>query len=148
MTLVADVDFGVCAKLCLPAHAHLTLELGPPPDADARQVLDGALARVPPRSALGAPGPVGIDKVALDGPPADTVLVEGRGGPGAELFVEAPEGWYLQAGAAERTREGVVRFRLAVLQKPDGGDLSGADLRLTLADGTAAVDVTARPARP
>lgn len=142
---VLDVDlrYAVCAALCLPASAHMRLAVPPRPVPEAAAILDAAMAAVPRAVALAAPGALSVERVSAV--PGGTALeVTARGADPATLFVEAPEGWFLQPGPARAGGPGTVVFPLAVVQRPDGAGLDGLELRLTLVDATGAVEVTTR----
>jgi DsbC/DsbD-like thiol-disulfide interchange protein len=138
-TLKLNADFAVCEKVCLPAKAHLELRLpaaGASPHASA---IDAALAaiprRVPPKD-LGALEALGVDSWRLcaaheDGPPRD-------------LFVEAPEGWWLKTAPAP-TDGGRDCFTLTIGDKPKDAALP-VTLRLTLTGGGGAMETTIQAA--
>jgi DsbC/DsbD-like thiol-disulfide interchange protein len=132
-TLKLNADFAVCEKVCLPAKAHLELKLTPATGSPHAGALDAALATVPraisPKD-FGALEALGADSWRLcaaheDGPPRD-------------LFVEAPEGWWLKTAPAQ-ANEGRDCFTLTVGDKPKGAALP-VTLRLTLTGGAGAVE--------
>src|SRR5829696_1254669 len=101
----------------LQGHLHPGEAGSPAPEIAA------ALARVPRPQALGAPGGLSIlaiDPETVDGKPALAVAV--RAPPGADLFVEGPEGWYVAAGrlqplpAASGGADG--RFLVEIFERP------------------------------
>ena len=145
-TLVLSVDYAVCATQCLPAKARLTLDLAAAASPDSVALVDAALSRVPRETGLGAPGRPGIDGISVV-PPGEAagLVVRARvDSPSASLFVEPPEGWYLQAGEPGPVADGVARFPVAVLQRPTNGSLAGLDLGLTLVDAARSIVVHAR----
>jgi DsbC/DsbD-like thiol-disulfide interchange protein len=134
-TLKLNAAFAVCEKVCLPVKAHLELKLPPTPTSPHAGAIDAALAAVPrpvkPED-FGALEALGADSWRLcsvreDGPPRD-------------LFVEAPEGWWLKAAPA-RANESRDCFTLTIGQKPKDAALPVA-LRLTLTGGAGAVETT------
>jgi DsbC/DsbD-like thiol-disulfide interchange protein len=134
-TLKLNADFAVCEKVCLPAKAHLELKLPSAPGSPHRRAIDAALASVPrvvaPKD-FGALEALGADSWRLcsareDGPPRD-------------LFVEAPEGWWLKTTPAQADR-GLDCFILTIGDKPKDGALPIA-LRLTLTGGGGALETT------
>lgn len=141
--LTLKLDYGVCEKLCLPAKAEASLPLPEAPVPTVAEKLAAAEGQVPRPESPGAPGPLAVLGASpAQGEPA--VDVATRAGPGASLFVEAPEGWFLQPGEGTASGPGQSRFRVAVLQKPEGATLEGLQLRLTLVDASGAVDVPVR----
>ena len=143
-TLVLALDYAACAKLCLPAKARLKLALPHEATPEASAILDAAMAQVPRQVALGTPGALSVDAVALaEGGATAALEVAAHAAPGATLFVEAPEGWYLQAGPAAPAAPGRVAFPVTVLQQPDQGKLDGLGLVFTLVDPSGAIEVAA-----
>ena len=140
-TLKLNADFAVCEKVCLPAKAHLELTLPSAPGSPHAGAIDAALAAVPRAVAakdFGALEALGADSWRLcaaheDGPPRD-------------LFVEAPEGWWLKTAPAQ-ANEGRDCFTLTVGDKPKGAALP-VTLRLTLTGGAGAVETTIEAKAP
>ena len=138
-TLKLNADFAVCEKVCLPAKAHLELTLPSAPGSPHAGAIDAALAAVPRAVAaknFGALEALGADSWRLcsaheDGPPRD-------------LFVEAPEGWWLKTAPAQ-ANEGRDCFTLTVGDKPKGAALP-VTLRLTLTGGAGATETTIQAA--
>jgi DsbC/DsbD-like thiol-disulfide interchange protein len=134
-TLKLNADFAVCEKVCLPAKAHLELTLPSGPGSPHAGAIDAALAAVPravPPKDFGALEALGADSWRLcptheDGPPRD-------------LFVEAPEGWWLKTAPA-RADGGRDCFTLTIGDKPKDAALPVA-LRLTLTGGAGAKETT------
>ena len=133
VTLRLNADFAVCEKVCLPAKAKLTLELPSASPSPYEGALRAALARVP-RSVrpedFGAFEALGADAWRLcpahqEGPPRD-------------LFVEAPEGWWIKVKPAPASGPDGC-FTLTVGGKPQDAALPVA-LRLTLTGGAGAVE--------
>jgi DsbC/DsbD-like thiol-disulfide interchange protein len=143
--LAGAVDYGVCNDICIPARAEVALELsgkGPLPAAVAQ-----ALARVPAPHPIDGDGPLAILAVAPQ--PGAKLLVSVRAPQGSTptLFPEAPDNWYLAAGAVvEAGSAGAARrgtFTVEVAQRPR--DAAGpVDLRFTLAAGERAVESVLR----
>jgi DsbC/DsbD-like thiol-disulfide interchange protein len=138
-TLKLNADFAVCEKVCLPAKAHLELTLPSAPGSPLAGTIDAALATVPRAVApkdFGALEALGADSWRLcsaheDGPPRD-------------LFVEAPEGWWLKTAPAHADG-GRDCFTLTIGDKPKDGALPVA-LRLTLTGGAGATETTIQAA--
>lgn len=138
-TLRLNADFAVCEKVCLPAKAHLELALPSGADSPYAGAIDAALAAVPravqPKD-FGALEALGADSWRLCAPRED--------GPPRDLFVEAPEGWWLKVAPA-RTDGGRDCFSLTVGDKPRDAALP-VTLRLTLTGGAGAVETTMQAA--
>jgi DsbC/DsbD-like thiol-disulfide interchange protein len=138
-TLKLSADFAVCEKVCLPAKAHLELTLPSGPGSPHAGAIQAALAAVPRAVApkdFGALEALGADSWRLcsthdDGPPRD-------------LFVEAPEGWWLKVAPAQADG-GRDCFTLTVGSKPKDAALP-VRLRLTLTGGAGAVETTTEAA--
>jgi DsbC/DsbD-like thiol-disulfide interchange protein len=134
-TLKLSADFAVCEKVCLPAKAHLELKLTSAPGSPHADAIDAALADVPRAVApkdFGALEALGADSWRLcsareDGPPRD-------------LFVEAPEGWWLKT-TPPQADTGRDCFILTIGGKPKDAALPIA-LRLTLTGGRGAMETT------
>jgi DsbC/DsbD-like thiol-disulfide interchange protein len=149
-SLVVDFNYAVCATQCLPVRAELHLDLPEKASREAVALLDQAQAEVPRETALNAAGVLSIKQVSTksSGGPAAIEVTARATSERPVLFVEAPEGWYVQAGSATPSGKAAVVFPLTVLQQPQGGDLRNIDLRLTLVDQSGAIEVLARAATP
>jgi DsbC/DsbD-like thiol-disulfide interchange protein len=138
-TLKLNADFAVCEKVCLPAKAHLELTLPSAAGSPQAGVIDAALAAVPRSVApkdFGALEAVGANAWRLcsaqeDGPPRD-------------LFVEAPEGWWVKT-APSHVDGGRDCFALTIGDKPKDAALP-VELRLTLTGGAGAIETTIQAA--
>ncbi|MCB1371478.1 MAG: hypothetical protein KDJ83_11355 [Rhodobacteraceae bacterium] len=139
-----DLLLGVCADICVPAEARLGANLAPDAPASGRPEIEAARADRP-RSAAEAgvtsvtcrlvPGAAGMDldtTVSFAAPPgADQVAVLEPGGPG------------LRIGPAESRTEGrAVHAKARIKGRGGAGPvLDRGALRLTLLDGSRAVDI-------
>src|SRR6202046_2877923 len=138
-TLKLNADFAVCEKVCLPAKAHLELTLPSALGSPLAGEIEAALATVPravPPKDFGALEALGADRWRLctaheDGPPRD-------------LFIEAPEGWWMKVAPADADG-GRDCFTLTIGGKPKDGALPVA-LRLTLTGGAGAMETTVEAA--
>src|SRR5580700_1558054 len=134
-TLKLNADFAVCEKVCLPAKAHLELKLPSAPGSPHAGAIEAALAAAPRAVApkdFGALEALDAESWRLcsahmDGPPRD-------------LFVEAPEGWWLKTAPAQADA-GRDCFTLTIGDKPKDAALPIA-LRLTLTGGAGAMETT------
>ncbi len=133
--LALTVDYGICKDICIPAHADLHRPLADPgPD---RTKIEGAMAKVPRKQALGGPGELAVLSVEpkAGDTPALSVSVRAPTGTSPVLFAEAPENWYVSTSAVE----GGHRFTVTVEEKPK--DAPGSvPLTLTLVAGGKAVE--------
>jgi DsbC/DsbD-like thiol-disulfide interchange protein len=134
-TLKLNADFAVCEKVCLPAKARLELKLPAAADSPYASAIDAALAAVPravqPKD-FGALEALGADSWRLC-PVHET-------GPPRDLFVEAPEAWWIKVAPAT-ANGGRDCFTLTVGNKPKDAALP-VTLRLTLTGGVGAVETT------
>ena len=138
-TLKLNADFAVCEKVCLPAKAHLELTLPSAPGSPLAGAIEAALATVPravPPKDFGAFQALGADSWRLcaaheDGPPRD-------------LFIEAPEGWWMKVAPADAAG-GRDCFTLTIGDKPKDAAFPVA-LRLTLTGGAGALETTVQAA--
>jgi DsbC/DsbD-like thiol-disulfide interchange protein len=138
-TLKLNADFAVCEKVCLPAKAHLELTLPSAPGSPHADAIDAALATVPravPAKDFGALEALGADSWRLCAAHED--------GPSRDLFVEAPEGWWMKVAPAHADG-GRDCFTLTIGDKPKDGALPVA-LRLTLTGGAEATETTIQAA--
>jgi DsbC/DsbD-like thiol-disulfide interchange protein len=138
-TLKLDADFAVCEKVCLPAKAHLELTLPSAPGSPHVSAIEAALATVPravPLKDFGALEALGADSWRL--------CSAHEGGPPRDLFVEAPEGWWMKAAPAHADG-GRDCFTLTIGDKPKDAALPVA-LRLTLTGGAGATETTIQAA--
>jgi DsbC/DsbD-like thiol-disulfide interchange protein len=134
-TLKLSADFAVCEKVCLPAKAHLELKLPSAPGSPHAGAIDAALAAVPrpvKPNDFGAVEALGADSWRL--------CSAHEGTPPRDLFVEAPEGWWVKTVPADADR-GRDCFTLTIGDKPKDAALP-VTLRLTLTGGAGAVETT------
>jgi DsbC/DsbD-like thiol-disulfide interchange protein len=138
-TLKLNADFAVCEKVCLPAKAHLELMLPSAAGSPHAGVIDAALAAVP---RVVAPKDFGaLEAVGADG---WRLCSAEEAGPPRDLFVEAPEGWWLKTAPAHADG-GRDCFTLTIGDKPKDAALPVA-LRLTLTGGAGAIETTVEAA--
>ena len=111
--LQLHLSYAVCEKICLPARADLTLALAPGGVAANHDVLAAATARTPKTE---APAALGIEASAAGAGAWRVCLPEA---PGRDLFVEAPEGYWIAVTKAEASA-GRQCFALKQVQAPAG----------------------------
>jgi DsbC/DsbD-like thiol-disulfide interchange protein len=66
VTLKLTFDFGLCEKICVPAHIELTLDLdaAATPSAMSAALIEGFRSRVPQSAKLGAEGDLSVTAIA------------------------------------------------------------------------------------
>lgn len=141
MDLAAQV--GLCAELCVPLDAEFSLKIPASGDHDlgTELLIDRDMALVPtaPRDDFT------ITDIAHartdDG--GDSLIISARIPDGygkKDLFVEAPEGWFLPLTThMENNVEGQDRFSLRLEGLPKDAKTQGAKLTFTLTNGDEAV---------
>ena len=134
-TLKLNADFAVCEKVCQPAKAHLELKLPSAQASPHASAIDAALAAVP-RAV--PPKDFGVLE-ALDAN-SWRLCSAHEEGPPRDLFVEAPEGWWLKTTPAHADG-GRDCFTLTIGDKPKEAALP-VTLRLTLTGGAGPVETT------
>jgi DsbC/DsbD-like thiol-disulfide interchange protein len=148
--LALAIHYGVCKDICIPVDAALSLLL--PKVATAhRPLVEDALARVPRRQPLGAGADLAIlavEPLAPHGKGSVSVRVRAPSDASPELFVEAPDGWFvaprhpLERSARPGSPPGSGRFVVEVLERPR--EATGpVEFRLTLVAGGRAIESTA-----
>jgi len=134
-TLKLNADFAVCEKVCLPAKAHLTLELPTGAASPYAGALRAALVSVPRAVPLKDFG-----SFEARGAEGWRLCSAHEAGPARDLFVEPPEGWWVKV-APTHADEGHDCFALTIGQKPKDAAFPVA-LRLTLTGGAGPVQTT------
>ena len=139
------LDYGVCEEICIPARADLALALPPGLARTAHSAaVEAALAKTPRPAGVGAAGALAILSVerdaAAEGPPTWRVNTRGAG---ADLFLEAPPGWWFDVDGPFPDVGGRPVFRLRLAEKPKGR-VDDPELRLTLATPSGGIETTIR----
>ena len=127
LALELRFDYAVCARLCVPAHAALTLALTPAGGGD--KALAARAAHALPRAVAAEAAAT----IAFAG--AHWTVTPKRAA--RDLFVEAPEGFFAETRA---TDDGA--FALRLVEKPKNAR-GLRPFRLTLTGDDGAVDFTA-----
>jgi DsbC/DsbD-like thiol-disulfide interchange protein len=134
ITLALAANYAVCEKLCLPAKANLKLIL---PDAASpyASAVQAALAAAPRPVSANAFG-------ALTGDAASgwRLCAAREAGPGRDLFVEPPDGWWVTTARAAAD-EAHDCFAVTLRDKPKDATLP-VPLRLTMTGGAGPVETT------
>jgi DsbC/DsbD-like thiol-disulfide interchange protein len=130
--LKAKVDYAVCEKLCLPAHASAEVTLDGKGASPYAADLARARALVPAKVEAAELGAV----VSVTGPKSWRLCL---GEAPSDLFVEAPEGFWVEP---KREADGKC-YTLTLQQTPDGGK-PPIEVRVTVerAQGAAETKVT------
>jgi DsbC/DsbD-like thiol-disulfide interchange protein len=139
------VSFGVCEKICIPADAHVRLEI--PPGTDAKSpLLDAADARVPRKTPLGERPGLAVLAVNLERGKEPHALIDVAVPPGRDfdLFAEGPtEDWSLALPERIEATGGRARFVLPIDGAPPRAGPIPSKIRLTLVAGDEAIEVDA-----
>jgi DsbC/DsbD-like thiol-disulfide interchange protein len=137
VTLKLALEFGVCRDICIPATANLDIAIPAGPKGAPAPELAAALARVPrPQQSRRKDDPE-LKRIVIDREaPSARLTIEaafGKAAKVAEVFVEAPEGFYVpvpkRVSAADAS--GVLRFE-SDLGNDLVADLKGKTLTITL----------------
>ncbi len=121
-TLRLKMDYATCERICLPAHADLSVDLPASGMTADAALLNDAVARVP--RVVAVPDVSSIATVTREGTDAWRVVPKAEGT--RDLFAEAPEGFFL---TTKRDGDG---FRVAIVEHPADRPLPDA-IRLTMA---------------
>nr|WP_321462585.1 protein-disulfide reductase DsbD domain-containing protein [uncultured Cohaesibacter sp.] len=147
VTLDLAAQVGLCAELCVPLYAELSLEIpaNGSHDMGTELLIDRDMALVPtaPRRAFGITD-IEYAKADSAGEGALESLVISANIPDGygnkDLFVEAPEGWFLPLTRhLEKGSDNQERFLLRLEGLPKGVKSEGAELTFTLTNGDEAV---------
>ena len=133
-TVRLQLGYATCERVCLPAHADLTLALPPTAadlDPDRLRRGEAAVPRVLDAQAARAAATVTADQASPDSMPSWTV-VPTPADPAVQLFVEGEEGFYLSS------KPDGNGFRVTVEEHPTGRAVPDA-LHLTLVGRSGAV---------
>jgi DsbC/DsbD-like thiol-disulfide interchange protein len=134
VTLALNANYAVCEKLCLPARASLTLTLPAAASPYATRV-EAALAAAPR-----AVAPEAFGTLTGDGASGWRLCAPHEAGPARDLFVEAPQGWWVTAATAAADK-GRDCFDLALRDRPKDAALP-VPLRLTMTGGSGPIETT------
>ncbi len=143
VTLNLAAQIGLCAELCVPLYAEMSLSFAGNGSHDlaTELLIDRDMALVP----SGPRDDFRIDEIhedaAADGSRRLLIAALIPDGYGKkDLFVEAPEGWYLPLTShMENNVDGREHFSLSLEGMPKGARTEGARLTFTLTNGDDAV---------
>jgi DsbC/DsbD-like thiol-disulfide interchange protein len=145
VVLKLALEFGVCREICIPATGQFELSIpasgakgGPPAQIAA------ALERVPRAQHSRRKGDPELRRVALESSgPSPKLVIDAAfagGSKGADVFVEAPQGFYVPVPTRTGTdANGMVRFQ-SELGRDLAQDLKGRTLTLTLVSDAGATE--------
>lgn len=141
VTLRAEIDYAVCAKLCIPVEAKAELPFASVASTED-SALFAALDTVPKPANVGDPNPLTIRDVRRDGKSVVLVDVVSPDAKEVNLFVEGPTlDWGLPVPKLlEHSPSGVKRFAFELDGVPPGVNPEGAALKLTLVGGDRAYE--------
>ena len=136
VTLRANINYAVCAKLCIPVEASMELIFASVASTED-SVLFAALDTVPKPASVGDPNPLTIRDVKREGKSTVLVDVISPDEKAVNLFVEGPTpDWALPVPKLlEHGPPGVKRFAFELDGVPVGTNPDGAALKLTLVGG-------------
>jgi DsbC/DsbD-like thiol-disulfide interchange protein len=143
VALKLALEFGVCRDICIPATANLDIAIPVGPKGAPAPELVAAIERVPRVAQARRKGDPELKRVAIDrGAPSARLMIEaafGNAAKVAEVFVEAPEGFYVpvpkQVSAGDAS--GVIRFE-SDIGIDLAADLKGKTLTVTIVGDTGA----------
>lgn len=126
---------GICGEICVPVQFALSMKIG----TTSVSKRDEASALFLGKTALPQAAHDGFEITAAQTSDGKTVIVDAQvpaGTKQAELFVDAPQGWYLTPASLDDVSGETVRFELVLADKPDHATLAQTPLQMTLvADG-------------
>jgi DsbC/DsbD-like thiol-disulfide interchange protein len=145
VTLKLALDYGLCEKICIPAHADIELRLNPDaePDEMVAAQFKAFEARVPKSAAMGDKAPLAIIGAGrtMAGLEVDVRFPEGAAV--TDLFAGVPSG--TSVGVPQKLQTGAYRIKLRSGPAPKVVDL------VAVADGAAIkvpVTLDDLPSRP
>ena len=141
VTLRAQINYAVCAKLCIPVEANAELPFTSVASTED-SALFAALDTVPKPANVGDPNPLTIRDVKRNGKSGVLVDVVSADAKEVNLFVEGPTpDWSLPLPKLlEHAPSGVKRFAFELDGVPPGVNPEGAALKLTLVGGDRAYE--------
>jgi DsbC/DsbD-like thiol-disulfide interchange protein len=134
VTLAMGVSYAVCEKICLPARASLSLTLAAGASSPFAAEIEAARAKVPGKEDATA---FGAELAAIDARNW-TLCVPAQAGGTRDLFVEPPEGWWIETKPTALT-PGHDCFALALRQAPADAAFP-VSVRVTITGGAGAVE--------
>lgn len=144
VTLKLTLEFGVCREICIPATANFDLSIPAAAAGAPAPEIAAAIERVPRPQQSRRKGDPALERIGvnLDGSAPKLTIEASFAGDGknADVFVEAPEGYYVPIPARIATvAAGVIRFETD-LGHELARDLKGKTLTLTLVSDAGATE--------
>ncbi len=143
ITLRVAMEVGVCETVCIPTHLEADVAIGPSDfDPQVASIIQLATARLPAAPRDGAFAVEALRRLGDEGTVVGftaTLLVPR---PEAELFVEAPPGWYPLVAYPVAVDGDRVTFAFMLERREGGVPLLGETLRLTAVSGREAIEQT------
>ena len=141
VSLRLEALLGVCREICIPAEAKavLPVPLEPDPDPLTRAVLESAGTRIP-----GAPerGRFAVEMAEVSGSDLRVALVLPEGG-APDLFVEPPEGWFVEQPVLVSAGAGRAVFDIPLgAGVPKGESAAGKTFRFLAVAGLRSIEET------
>lgn len=138
-----DVDYAVCADICLPLQASFEIALNAKPDMRGTFLVQRAMRRVPSSN----PPPSIADGLSVAVSNGATMLdvaipVAGVDSELVDVFVEGPGGWHLPPAKPMPTNGAVKTFRVELAGLPDDRRQRDGALRLTVVHPAGAFEQT------
>lgn len=121
-----SLDYAICAQICVPAKAHAVLELMPGAPSEFEPQVAAAFAALPRPLAAGKTAPYSLEAEPGAAHPSWRLSWTDPARAPADVFVEAPEGWYV---TSRPTAGAPAGFTLAAVERPK--DAAAVDIRLT-----------------
>ncbi len=139
-----DLEYGVCAEVCIPVNAKLSLDLAPGgQDGRFEALIADWKARTPAREAGASGLSVSAVQRLTGGKTGLMVSITGKGGLTApDLLVEGPEAFYFSIPELVSKQADRASFKIMIDGADDAGALMGHSITLTLIDGKRAQEIT------
>lgn len=145
VTLVLDLQYAACDKICIPAQAKAGLRLSPAAPAGPQAARIAAFAALAPKPS-GSPGaPTFRLEPQVDGKVWGVAITPAPDA-GADLFAEFSDGWFFE------TKRAATGFTLTMVQHPQDAGPGPVEVKLTYTGENGAWEsiqrLDARPATP
>jgi len=144
VTLKLAVEFGICREICIPATGNFDLSIPAAQTGASAPQIAAAIERVPRPQQSRRKGDPMLKRVAVnrEGPSPKLTIDASFAGDaqGADVFIEAPEDYYVPIPTRAATvAPGVIRFETD-LGRDLAQDLRGKTLTLTLVSDAGATE--------
>jgi DsbC/DsbD-like thiol-disulfide interchange protein len=143
VTLQLALELGICRDICVPVTANLKALLQPGGKGAQSAAIEAALGRVPRAAGERRPTDPELRQVTVgngEGGARLHIAAAFPGGRGADVFVEAPDGFYVPMPRRQaQDADGVIRFA-SDLPGDVARDLKGKTLTFTLVSEAGATE--------